>query len=233
MAVATIAAIPAVHAAEDVAAQIKRMSQEFSDASASGDGKVLERYLDDRVIFMNETGALATKRDIVDGAAPKPPGVSQQLVQSDWKLELHGDTAVTSFTDNSTTHVKDQVFTAQYLSTEVWQKNAGQWRMISSQTMTKAQEPVATTLSPEHLDDYVGTYASGTLASVKIERRGNALFSSTNGAQATELKTEVRDVLFVPGQARMRRVFIRDGAAKITGFLSIREAGDLMFKRTG
>ena len=53
-------------AEEDVAALIKRQSQEFSDASASGDAEVLGRYLDDRVVFMNETGAIAAKAEYRD-----------------------------------------------------------------------------------------------------------------------------------------------------------------------
>jgi len=67
---------------------------------------------------------------------------------------------------------------------------------------------------------------------VKIERKGTALASSTNGAEATELDMEARDVAFTPGQPRLRRVFIREGG-KVIGFLSIRESGDILFKRAG
>ena len=56
--------------AEDVAKLIERQSQEFSDASASGDAKTIAKYLDDRVIFMNETGEISDKKGIVDGTQP-------------------------------------------------------------------------------------------------------------------------------------------------------------------
>lgn len=111
-----------VHAAEDVAALIKKQSQEFSDASASGDAATLGKYLDDRVIFMNEGGEMASKKDIVDSAKPSPKNVSNTLEQSDFKVEIHGDVAVTSFTDNSTQHVYGQTLKAKYMSTEVWMK---------------------------------------------------------------------------------------------------------------
>jgi len=52
------------HSTKDVAALIKRQSQEFSDASASGDSAAFDRLLDDSVIFKNETGAIATKMDL-------------------------------------------------------------------------------------------------------------------------------------------------------------------------
>ena len=120
--------------------------------------------------------------------------------------------------------------TASFLSTEVWQKTDGRWLLISSQTMTKPKEPAAATLKPEDLDDYVGTYTANG-ATVQIARKDAGLASSTNGAEATKLEMEARDVAFTPGQPRMRRVFIRDGG-KVTGFLSIRESGDVFFKRT-
>jgi hypothetical protein len=67
---------PASHPAaarptEGVAALITRQSQELSDASASGDSAAFERLLDDSVVFMNETGAIATRQDLLAG--PKPP----------------------------------------------------------------------------------------------------------------------------------------------------------------
>ncbi len=217
------------HAAESDRSIVERQSREFSDASAAGDGKRLGNYVDDRVIFMNETGEIATKKDLA-GSTPPPAGVVNQLVQSDVRIEMHGDAAVTSFTDNLTQHANGAVRTASFLSTEVWQKKDGRWFLISSQTMTKPKEPAATALTPAELDAYVGTYSANGVT-VKIERRDAALASSTNGAEATTLAMEARDVAFTPGQPRQRRVFIRDGG-KVTGFLSIRESGDVFFKRS-
>jgi ketosteroid isomerase-like protein len=224
-----LAVAACAHAAEDDRALVARQSQEFSDASAAGDGKTLARYVDDRVIFMNETGEIATKADLAQ-STPPPAGMVNKLVQTDVRIELHGDTAVTSFTDNLTQHANGAERTASFLSTEVWQKENGRWLMISSQTMTRPSEPVATALPAAQLDDYVGTYSANGV-SVKIERKGAALASATNGAAATKLEMEARDVAFTPGQPRLRRVFIRD-AGKIAGFLSIRESGDVFFKRT-
>ena len=73
MRIAVVVALPilltsvACVRAEDVAKLIERQSQEFSDASASGDAATIAKYLDDRVIFMNETGEISDKKGIVDG----------------------------------------------------------------------------------------------------------------------------------------------------------------------
>jgi ketosteroid isomerase-like protein len=218
-----------IQAAEDDRAIVERQSREFSDASAAGDGSTLGRYVDDRVIFMNETGEIATRQDLMQ-STPPPAGTVNHLEQSDVRIEMHGDTAVTSFTDNLTQRTNGSVRTASFLSTEVWQKQGGHWVMISSQTMTKPKEPQAIALKGAELDDYVGTYSANGVT-IKIERGEGALASSTNGGAPTKLAMEARDVAFTPGQPRQRRVFIRDGG-KVTGFLSIRESGDVFFKRT-
>jgi ketosteroid isomerase-like protein len=126
---------------DDVAAIIKRQSQEFSDASATGDSAMFARLLDDRVIFMNETGAIATKKDILSGGKP-PAGMTNTLVQSDYAMQLRGNVAVTSFTDNSTvSFAGGQTAHAKYRSTDVLLSEKGGWKMISSQTLTLPDDP--------------------------------------------------------------------------------------------
>ena len=218
-------------AAEDDAAVIRRQSQEFSDASASGDAAVLARYLDDRVIFMNEGGDMATKKDIVDGAQPSPKGTSNTLKQADLKVELHGNVAVTSFADLSTVQFHGQTLHAKYLSTEVWLKEAEGWKMISSQTMAAQDDPPAVTLPAKVLDEYVGRYEAGSDYIYVIERHGDELSASANGSKPVALKAELRDVFFAAGQPRVRRIFQRDAKGRISGFVSRREGHDIVLKR--
>ena len=130
---------------EQVAALIQRRSQEFSDASASGDAKVLANLLDDRVVFMNEGGDMPSKQDIVDGAQPPPAGVKNTLVQQDFKVQLHGDVAVTSFADVSTFQFHGQTLHARYLSTEVWRRESAGWKGGVGQLPEK---PVVRPLAP-------------------------------------------------------------------------------------
>ncbi|HET6554582.1 MAG TPA: DUF4440 domain-containing protein [Dyella sp.] len=228
---AALAVAPAL-AAEDIAAKIKRQSQEFSDASASGDVATLARYLDDRVIFINEGGEIASKQDIIAPGPPPPKNVSNHLVQTDFQIEIHGKVAVTRFTDNGTFRVGDQVTKHNFRSTEVWLDEGDAWRMISSQTVALSDDPPSRALSPRELDEYVGTYQAAPGLSVTITRQGSELFSATNGAKPTPLLAELRDVLFTPGQARTRRIFERDGNGKITGFAARREGNGLEFRKT-
>ncbi len=212
-------------------ATIKRQSQEFSDASASGDAKVLDKYLDPDVVFVNESGEIGSKQDIVEGATGPTDGITNKLVQSDLVIKLHGNVAVTSFTDNSTVNVSGQTFQARYRSTEVWLKKDGAWKMISSQTLALADDPPQIRLPADVLDQFAGTYDAGPKYVVKIERQGDGLVSATNGGKPQPLLVEAPDVLFTPGQPRLRRIFVRDAAGKITGFNSRREGHDLHFNR--
>ena len=102
------------NAAVDDSAYIKQLSQRFSDASASVDTKTLGALLDDHVVFMNEDGTLASKSDIVSSPQSSTPGMTRRLVQTDWNIQMHGDIAVTSFTDQSTVHFYEQVVTARF-----------------------------------------------------------------------------------------------------------------------
>lgn len=224
--------MPAFAATEDVAALIKRQSQEFSDASASGDAAVLDRYLDDRVTFMIENGSVVTKQDILASAGPSPKGISNHLVQADFHVQVYGPVAVTSFTDQSTVHAYGQVSHATYRSTEVWQKEAGGWRMISSQTTAVPQDPPAATLPVKVLDEYAGIYKAGTDVTFVIARHGDELTGIVNGGKPYAIKVELRDVLFTPGQPRLRRLVQRDANGKVIGIITRRDGLDaLVLKR--
>src|SRR3569833_1613430 len=64
-------------AAESVEELIRRQSREFTDASGSGNTAVLDRYLDDRVVFMGEDGSIGKKKKNQEGTSPTPPGISR------------------------------------------------------------------------------------------------------------------------------------------------------------
>ena len=230
--VAALALTVQASAREDDAALIKRQSQEFSDASAGADAKIIEKYLDDDVIFMDESGSVSSKLDILAGISPPADGIGNKLVQSDWQIKIQGNVAVTSFTDNSAVKVYGQSYQARYRSIEVWLKKAGAWRMISSQTLALPDDPPAIHLPVDVLDQYPGTYEAGPKLVVKIERKGDGLQSTTNSGKANPLLAEVRDVLFTPGQPRVRRIFERDASDRVVGFIARREGHDLHFKRT-
>jgi hypothetical protein len=169
--------------------------------------------------------------DAVSSAGPPPPGVSNKLVQTDFVCRVHGPVAVTSFTDNSTVDFHGQTLHAGYLSTEVWLDEHGTWRMISSQTLALAVDPPAITLPSSVLDEYAGSYRAGSGYVLKIVHTGGGLTGSVNGGKPFTLRAELKDLLFVAGQPRVRRVVQRDASGRVVAILSRREGHDIVLKR--
>jgi len=224
MLVAALASTCGVRAAETDTAAIARLSQAFSDASASGDAKTLDKLLDADVVFMGEDGTLSSKHDIVAGASPPPTGTHNTLVQSDFHVALHGDVAVTSFTDNATFVTYGQTAHDSFRSTEVWLRKHGGWKMVSSQTIEVPVEPPHIPLAAGELDPYVGTYQLAPGHAMRIERQGNGLVSIGRDNKPVPMLAEARDILFRAGAPRVRFVFSRNADGRITGF-DVRRAG--------
>ena len=63
-----------------------------------------------------------------------------------------------------------------------------------------------------------------------IQWDGKQLMGGRQGSALKPLQVEVRDVLFVAGQPRIRKIFQRDEKGKITGFVDRRESWDLVWK---
>jgi ketosteroid isomerase-like protein len=228
--------LPAAHAtaAEDAAlsALLKKQTQEFSDAGQTGDAATLDRYLDPDVVFTNETGEIATKKDLVDGATPPAAnGVERHIEVTHWALRRQGDVATATFIDQLTQDFHGQKMVLQFQSTETWARRGNDWKMIASHTMNVQHDPAAIALPSAQLDEYAGSYRLSPTYVVKIARDGGGLSASANGAPPTPLKVEVRDVLFTPGVPNVRRIFRRDGAGHITGYVSRRDGVDVILAK--
>jgi ketosteroid isomerase-like protein len=218
---------------DELSALLKRQTQEFSEAGQQGDVAVLDRYLDPTAVLTEEDGSVDHKQDMLQGASPPPKGISSTNTVTDWKLSHHGNTAIATFVDDQVETVYGQTLNFKYRSTEVWRKGGSTWRLIASQTLALQQDPPAVALAPADLQDYVGTYRLAQDFTVQISLQDGVLVSSTNGGQAVPLKAELRDVLFTPGQPRQRKIFQRDDAGHVTGYVSRREGRDLALTKVG
>ena len=226
----------AAYATDDAAlsALLKKQTQAFSDAGQKGDAATIDRYLDPDVVFTNETGAIATKKDLVEGTTPTPANAPKRRIEvTNWALRRQGDVATATFIDKLTQEFHGQTLILQFQSTETWAKRADGWKMIASHTMNVQHAPQAIHLSPAELDPYVGVYQLDPTFVVKITRRGDGLEASANGGAAVPLQVEIKDVLFTPSAPNVRRLFQRDAAGRIIGYINRRDGSDLVFKRVG
>jgi ketosteroid isomerase-like protein len=219
-------------AAETLSEKLKRQTQEFSDASHEGNKKIIEKYLDPEVIFINEDGSVSGKKDLVEGAGSPNRGITITIQVTDWRMHRHGDVAVATFVDHLDENFFGQLLDFDYRSTEVWKRENNNWRMISSQTLTVQRDPNAVPMSEQMLEEYVGTYQIAPQLIVKITRQEDRIFAALNDRPALEMKAEARDVLFMPGQPG-RKIFERDEHGLVTGYRSRRDGRDIVVKKIG
>jgi ketosteroid isomerase-like protein len=205
--------------------------QALMDAVTVGDPKVWDAALAPDVIYLDESGEINSRADLLKQLQPLPAGVSGKITVNDYKLGLHGDTATVFMADDEEENFHGQQLHARYLVTETWQKTAGDWKLLLAHVYATLHEPPILKLSAQELDAYVGRYAVGDLVYV-ISRDADHLVGGREGKPLSNLNCELKDVFFISGQLRTRKIFQRDNSGKVTGFLDRREGVDVTWRRT-
>ncbi len=201
-------------AAENVPDILKRQTQEMVDAIATGKAAVWDKYLDEGVRYVDESGTVLTKKQMVEGTKPLPQGVTGTIKVVGFDAVVHGDVAV-----------------ATYRTTDTWMKTRMGWRLIAAQVLALRTDPPPAPIAASLRGEYCGRYALTPSIAYEIRCNGETLEGQQTGRKPEELRAEAPDVLFVPGRPRYRYVFLRDAGGKITGFAQRREAWDLVWKR--
>ncbi|HUJ16073.1 MAG TPA: nuclear transport factor 2 family protein [Thermoanaerobaculia bacterium] len=218
-------------AGNNVSAVLQKQTQELVDAIAAGDRSVWENLLDDGAMITTEDGLLQTKREMLESLHPLPAGVSGKIEVTDFRVADHGRVAIANYVLDEHENYHGHALHCQYRVTDTWQQGVNGWRLIASQVLALRADPPSVSLSEAQADEYAGRYALTPEISYEIRRDGEKLEGRRGGGTWEPLLAEAPDVLFVPGEVRYRKVFLRDAAHRITGFADRREAWDLVWKR--
>jgi hypothetical protein len=218
-------------AVPDATAVLRAQTQALLDAVTAGDPTVWDRYLDPQMIYVSEAGEVQTKAQLLAELKPLPAGISGKLEVGRFEVRQHGDVAFVFHVDEEAVAYFGQALHAQYLSTATWRHGPAGWRLIGTQVYASLLDPPAITLPADQLDEYVGTYALTEAVHYTIRRDGAQLVGQRTGRPAQPLRVEARDVLFVPGQPRSRKIFARDAGGRVTQFADRREARDVMWRK--
>jgi ketosteroid isomerase-like protein len=210
-------------------AVLRAQTLEMLDAVTAGNPAVWDRYLDPQIVYVSEAGEVEGKAQLLAEIKPLPAGISGKIEIGRFEVRPHGDTAVTLHVDEEYEDYFGHQIHAQYLNTATWRLGPDGWKLIGMQVLATLIDPPAIALPAAQLDDYVGTYQLTAAISYTIRRDGDRLIGERTGRPAQELKVEARDVMFVPGQPRSRKIFQRDGQGRITGFADRREARDVVW----
>jgi hypothetical protein len=217
--------------AEDTSALLHKSAQALADATGTGQARVWADILDDRMLMTDENGAVTDKAGSVKQIVPLPKGASGFIKVIDWRANIDSDVAVSNQLDDEYENYHGQHLHAQYRITCSWVKRAAGWKLFSMQVLATQQDPPAVDLPDRLTDGYVGKYSGGPGLGYVITKQAGRLMGMREGRPPVELKAELADVLFVPGQPRSRDIFQRDAKGRIIVFVSRREERDVVFKR--
>jgi hypothetical protein len=186
------------------------------------------------VIYAEEDDSYKGKAAMLKEIVPLPKGLGGTI-----KIELlsyheDGDVAVGLFRQDETEHYYGQTIYAKYLTNTTWKKRPYGWKMIAAQVIAERTDPPAITLSPSQLRQYVGTYKlkdSEEIYSLQLTQ--GQLVGTRGSRKPGAWSAEARDVFFVPGDPRIRKIFQRDVSGQIVGFVERRESWDIVWKKIG
>ena len=219
---------PAVESDPEI---IRRQSRELVDAITAGSARVWDEYLDEGVRYVDESGAVMSKKEMVAGTRPLPDGVSGEIRVLDFDAAVLGDAAVDTYVADENENYHGHALHCQYRTTETWRKTPQGWRLIAAEVLALRTDPPSVALPAPLRREYVGRYVLTPAIAYEIRSNGDGLEGQQSGRPPETLKAEAPDVLFVPGKPRYRYVFLRDDAGAIVGLAQRREAWDLVWKK--
>lgn len=211
-------------------ALLRAKDQALLDAIAPGDRKLWGEALAPDAIYVDENGTIMDRAEFLKQLEPLPAGASGTIQIASYSANILGNLATVVHTDDEEENYHGQTLHARYLTTETWRREEGEWKLHLAQVLALLKDPPAISLPAADMLQYADRYTAATDLVYVIQWDGKQLTGGRQGAAMKPLQVEVRDVLFVPGQPRIRKIFQRDEKGKITGFVDRRESWDLVWK---
>jgi hypothetical protein len=215
----------------EVAAVLKRQTQEMMDAVAPGHREVWRRYLHDNVVYLDENGVVYDKDALLRELTPLPAGLIGRIEVDRFEMKLHGDTAVTVAEIQEYLDYHGQDLRTRFRLMDTWLRTSDGWLLAACHTTAVLKDPPPISLSAADLCAYAGEYQLTPTITTTLRCREKRLLAERTGRPAATYLPEVRDVFFVAGQPRSRRIFIRDAAGAVVGFVDRREGEDVRWQK--
>ena len=130
-------------ASQDVTELLHRQTQELMDAAGDGAKAVWERYVDAEAVYTDEAGSMMSKPELLATIKPFAQGVSGKINVIDFKVALHGSTAVATHVDDEYETYHGHELHCQYRTTDTWVKTHEGWRIVASQVLALRTDPPA------------------------------------------------------------------------------------------
>jgi ketosteroid isomerase-like protein len=229
-----LGAVSAASALADDRGVITAQMQEMADALVPGDVAVWDKYLDPAVIYAEEDDSYKGKAETLKELKPLPKGLGGVI-----KIELlsyheEGDVVVALFRQNETEQYYAQTLYARYLTNTTWRKRGDGWKLIAGQVLAERTDPPVIVVPESRLAQYAGTYRlKDSEPTFTLKLVAGQLVGTRNGRQPATWSAEAKDVFFIAGEPRIREIFRRDAAGRVTGFVERRESWDIVWVKSG
>ncbi|MEQ1808425.1 MAG: nuclear transport factor 2 family protein [Terricaulis sp.] len=201
------------------------------DAVAVGDVAVWRTYVDATALHVDEAGTPRTREELLTEMHPLPPGLVGRLQVASMRIERGDGFAVVTHEDHEELNYFGQHLTGRYRTTDTWRRTQQGWKIIATQVLALPDDPPVARGALEESCPYEGVYALTDAQQLAIRCSGNALISERPDRPAAAYRPELRDVFFMPGQPRTRRIFIRDESGVVVAFVDRREGHDIRWER--
>jgi ketosteroid isomerase-like protein len=211
--------------------ELRKATQEMLDAIAPGNADVWKRYLHERVVLVDENGVVRTKSEMLVEFSPLPPGLVGNLVVDKFKMEQHGAVAVLAYEAQEHLDYHGQTLQSRYRINDTWLKTPQGWQLLSEQVAAVLKDPPSIKLTQAQLCEYSGTYSLTAEIATTISCTADGLTAERSGRKPSPYQAELKDVFFVAGQPRTRRIFVRDAQGKVIAFVDRREGEDIRWTR--
>ena len=215
----------------DLRMQLRAKDQAMVDAFATGDRAVFDAAMAPEAVYLDENGRRMDRAGFLAELKPLPPNTSGHIELADYTMSHFGDMATVTFKEVETEDYHGQILHAAYLTSETWRNTPSGWKLAMAQTMAIPRDPPEVALSPDDRAAYTGTYraAPDLLYEIKIE--GGVLVGGLVGSTAAPLHAELKDVFFIAGRPRTRKIFQRNPQGAIIGYVDRREGEDVVWTR--
>jgi len=228
--VVTILAALATPALADDHVIITNYEQQLSDAIMNGTPAVWDMYLDPDVIYAEEDDTYKGKDGMVSEVRPLPKGLGGEIKVELLSYHENGDTAVALFRQHEIERYYGQTIHASYLLSTVWKKRADGWKQIEGQVLAEKTDPPSIALRAKDLRKFVGTYRlKDSQPTYTLALIDGKLMGSRRGKVSSEWNAETRDVFFIAGDPRIRKIFQYDANGRVTAFVDRRESWDIVW----
>jgi hypothetical protein len=215
----------------DLQTQLRAKDQAMVDAFATGKRAVFDAAMAPDAVYLDENGRRMDRAAFLADLRPLPPNTSGHIELEDYTMSHVGDLATVTFKEVETENYHGQILHAAYLTSETWRNTPSGWKLAMAQTMALQKDPPEVQLTPGDRTAYTGIYRASPDLVYEVKIEGGALVGGLVGSAAAPLHAEIKDVFFVAGRPRTRKIFQRNSHGAIIGFVDRREGEDVVWTR--